>query len=209
MKNILNCKAICRNIIALLFVLAPFQSPQAASVPIATLAVDTVGLTIAITGDGTYNFFGPIAPPAVVIMGAYQDPIISGTDWKIYTTGDFGKPAPSGTVDGAVGSIDVDFSSLRAQASVTILGNPYVLDVPLWPLITPPSGGTYDSGTNAYTLNWSNSFSVMVDGYLPVSGTASVSLAGSVTPVPVPAAVWLFSSGLLGLVGIARRKNKA
>ena len=26
-------------------------------------------------------------------------------------------------------------------------------------------------------------------------------------PVPVPAAIWLFGSGLLGLVGIARRKN--
>ncbi|VAW51542.1 hypothetical protein MNBD_GAMMA06-309 [hydrothermal vent metagenome] len=28
----------------------------------------------------------------------------------------------------------------------------------------------------------------------------------ALTPVPVPAAVWLFGSGLLGLVGIARRK---
>jgi hypothetical protein len=28
-------------------------------------------------------------------------------------------------------------------------------------------------------------------------------------PVPVPAAVWLFGSGLLGLMGIAKRKNKA
>jgi hypothetical protein len=27
--------------------------------------------------------------------------------------------------------------------------------------------------------------------------------------VPVPAAIWLFGSGLLGLVGLARRKNKA
>lgn len=27
-------------------------------------------------------------------------------------------------------------------------------------------------------------------------------------PVPVPAAVWLFSSGLLGLIGIARRKKR-
>ncbi len=30
----------------------------------------------------------------------------------------------------------------------------------------------------------------------------------TVNPVPVPAAVWLFGSGLLGLVGIARRRNR-
>lgn len=30
-----------------------------------------------------------------------------------------------------------------------------------------------------------------------------------VTTIPVPAAVWLFGSGLLGLVGVARRKNQA
>ena len=30
---------------------------------------------------------------------------------------------------------------------------------------------------------------------------------GTVNPVPIPAAVWLFGSGLLGLVGIARRKQ--
>ena len=29
----------------------------------------------------------------------------------------------------------------------------------------------------------------------------------SVSPVPIPAAVWLFGSGLLGLVGVARRKT--
>jgi hypothetical protein len=29
----------------------------------------------------------------------------------------------------------------------------------------------------------------------------------SVSTVPVPAAVWLFGSGLLGLVGVARRKS--
>lgn len=31
----------------------------------------------------------------------------------------------------------------------------------------------------------------------------------NVNPVPIPAAVWLFGSGLLGLVGIARRKKAA
>jgi len=34
-----------------------------------------------------------------------------------------------------------------------------------------------------------------------------VLIVESVSPVPVPAAVWLFGSGLLGLVGIARRKK--
>ena len=37
--------------------------------------------------------------------------------------------------------------------------------------------------------------------------TAGSSYSMSVTAVPVPAAVWLFGSGLIGLVGIARRKS--
>lgn len=31
--------------------------------------------------------------------------------------------------------------------------------------------------------------------------------SGDVSPIPVPAAVWLFGSGLLGLIGVARRKK--
>jgi hypothetical protein len=33
--------------------------------------------------------------------------------------------------------------------------------------------------------------------------------SGNVSEVPIPAAVWLFGSGLLGLVGVARRKKAA
>ncbi len=36
-----------------------------------------------------------------------------------------------------------------------------------------------------------------------------VGTVGTVSAVPVPAAVWLFGSGLLGLVGVARRKKTA
>jgi hypothetical protein len=36
----------------------------------------------------------------------------------------------------------------------------------------------------------------------------SLNLTVVPTVVPVPAAVWLFGSGLMGLAGIARRKKK-
>jgi len=53
---------------------------------------------------------------------------------------------------------------------------------------------TINAGSTGYPNNFTN-FDVRVIG-------GDVSL----TPVPVPAAVWLFGSGLLGLVGMARRK---
>ncbi len=44
-------------------------------------------------------------------------------------------------------------------------------------------------------------------------GTASLAANGTLTikgsPVPLPAAVWLFGSGLMGLVGISRRRKTA
>jgi hypothetical protein len=42
-------------------------------------------------------------------------------------------------------------------------------------------------------------------GSANIGGTGDCSV--SVSPVPVPAAVWLFGSGLVGLIGISRRKN--
>lgn len=40
--------------------------------------------------------------------------------------------------------------------------------------------------------------------------TVSITINGSgISAVPVPAAAWLFGSGLLGLVGMARRKHKS
>jgi len=37
----------------------------------------------------------------------------------------------------------------------------------------------------------------------------NISITADVSSVPVPAAVWLFGSGILGLIGVARRKKAA
>ena len=61
------------------------------------------------------------------------------------------------------------------------------------------------SDTSTYTLD--GAFHVNGAGFTTVAYT--VHLEGTVTAsaIPVPAAVWLFGSGLLGLAGVARRKK--
>jgi hypothetical protein len=49
------------------------------------------------------------------------------------------------------------------------------------------------------SISWTNNVNELWHGF-----TIGVT---QVQPVPVPAAVWLFGSGLLGLVGVARRKK--
>lgn len=70
---------------------------------------------------------------------------------------------------------------------------------------------SYDASSGAFTARWD----AVHLGYdsLPANGFAGVlstfEITGFVTAVPVPAAGWLFVSGLIGLIGIAgRQRNK-
>jgi len=58
------------------------------------------------------------------------------------------------------------------------------------------------TGDLAYDL-----MTVKVDFSLSANSTVGMSGFVQQVVVPIPAAVWLFGSGLLGLVGIARRKK--
>jgi len=82
-------------------------------------------------------------------------------------------------------------------------------------------GGTYDNGTSLATLTCSNAscsnsstFTLTYAAVVPQADPSgfggvnyAVNIQGHVNAVPVPAAAWLFGSGLVGLVGVARRKK--
>jgi hypothetical protein len=69
-------------------------------------------------------------------------------------------------------------------------------------------GGAKFSGDVTYTGGsmMSGLTGGRIEGAISSDGVGMVAKLGEVAVVPVPAAVWLFGSGLLGLVGIARRK---
>ena len=71
------------------------------------------------------------------------------------------------------------------------------------------SGTAYASNpTNAWAFDFSDG--IQFNGAkIDPGGHGWAVRAGDVSAVPVPAAVWLFGSGLLGLVGMARRKKAA
>ncbi len=46
-------------------------------------------------------------------------------------------------------------------------------------------------------------------GSVTLAANGTLTITGNNTPVPLPAAVWLFGSGLMGLVGVSRRRKAA
>lgn len=58
-----------------------------------------------------------------------------------------------------------------------------------------------DTNVNADDFN----SACITPGSANISGSGDCSV--SVSPVPIPAAIWLFGSGLIGLIGVSRRKN--
>ena len=189
------------------------------------LRFDATGLaqnTFNSNGDGTYSFDGGVAPtqsyPAAVWsiewsvnsdwsgnsgralnaltykLGVDSDPS-AGDTWTVSdpinvsyadnaigtnSTGNGGGTVASGSAAyvALIGSDNVAQNSWRAQW--------------LLPNLDPNVGGRYDFYLAAFN---------------GTTQLARTDISVLVAPVPVPATVWLFGPGLLGLVGIARRKK--
>lgn len=66
--------------------------------------------------------------------------------------------------------------------------------------------GALDTGVDQITTALLGSWVLDANNLLSYTCAAGSANCAGTNPVPVPAAVWLFGSGLLGLIGVARRK---
>jgi hypothetical protein len=74
-------------------------------------------------------------------------------------------------------------------------------------------GMSWDGGTTWYGDSYfelaggsPDTYQIDFDGMYNERDIQGTTLAVDLQPVPVPAAVWLFGTGLIGLVGVARRR---
>ena len=126
-----------------------------------------------------------------------------------------------------VGAIDSPWSFFNAignhtQAGTLSVSGANTINMTGWNVFW--NGGNIDMGTGADAVVACNdgnacaagsAYTLDYNAVVPSGGFAGVAYllhlegvvgTGAVSAVPVPAAVWLFGSGLLGLVGVARRK---
>ena len=119
-------------------------------------------------------------------------------------------------------SIDLSFGAptstagyeSNVQTAAELLGNTWNLyafwDYPFGVSgITANTTGSGHDALGAYLSEWGGTIETVgtttIDDSLPgIAPYGSYLVMAS--PVPVPAAVWLFASGLIGLIGVARRK---
>ncbi len=105
----------------------------------------------------------------------------------------------------SVDSIIIEFTNTQMDiGSITLDGNAFSADngevTNIW-----SAGATLNDGLHFVVLNDIN----VLDEAAQYDIKVSLGEGGSVSAVPVPAAAWMFGSGLIGLVGFSRRKSKS
>ena len=132
-------------------------------------------------------------------LAMFDDSDFGGTALTIGDAG--GQVVFTDNMDGSWNAEVFDVNNISG-GSITLSGNKnFTLG------ITWDGGTTYYSESNAVLVNAPDDYRISFQGQdvtgAPITGRT---LAIDVAPVTVPAAVWLFVSGLLGLVGVARRR---
>lgn len=163
---------------------------------------------------GAVNYDGPnqdtldrlLAQDGVMQMGRFQGvgelvPTInrSNETHALFTSGFSGAAAPSAVITDSV--ITVDLSSLFFSVNQ---GNAYRL----WNIGTVVTG-LYNPTSKEFALSWDRVFDENCQqGQASFFVNGLVHFDSDVQPVPVPAAAWLFGSGLAGIAALVRRRHR-
>ena len=178
---------------AMALALGSAATSQAATITITVMdfsGINAASGTIndAATGSMTGSFFGHTW---VATQTDYFDTHTTGLTWTVgganggtYTFDLTGNQVASGTL--------FDWSTSTGIAVLTIFDCPVSGGGACTGASLPMAGGPFVGASPGFNGTTGDDF--------PVSG---------VSAVPVPAAVWLFGSGLVGLVGVARRRKQA
>ena len=202
-------KIIKGSLMALLMASVIWLSPTPAQAAVVT-QLDITGGSVDFNFGSLGHVTGNFTQNGQLIMGQFQPlpnifpPVnISHLTLSFFTSSGqpaLNLPAPSGTTTGS--TITVNLSSLFAGFSSTQWGS--------W--MTPATfgsvniGGTatgsFNEATNAFNISWTHDFTG-----IPrlTSGTFSLQRTAQVAAVPLPGALLLFSSGLVGLAGVIKK----
>jgi len=114
------------------------------------------------------------------------------------SAGDFSYGVPTwASFDVSSYGIDVGVGDILA----IVLRSPTATANANWFWIGSDGGNPYSSGQR-----WIREAGEIWDGTSFAYATSDMNFRSFVEPVPIPSALWLFGSGLLGLIGLARRK---
>ena len=138
----------------------------------------------------------------IIALSAIQDTVISLATDNL------------GTVDSIIWSQTVSASSLSSFGSVldiSSIGGPLLTSgASYWLIADIPTAIESDPGTHAWNVNNINAIGETAyndDGIWVYQNDLTFAMRVEISSVPIPAAVWLFASGLLGLLGTAKGKS--
>jgi hypothetical protein len=180
-------------------------SSQAAVVTQLDITEGSISLNFGSLGTvtGNFNETGQLLMSQFHPLPNVFDPIaISHLTFSIFTSsgGTLNLPAP--TAQTSASTMNANLQSLFAGVTSTawswVNTNPQMASLN----IGGNASGTFNTTTNAFNISWTHAFTgvpFLTSGNFSLQGTAQLAA------VPVPAAMWLFGSGLIGLVGVLRK----